>query len=136
MCDTRALLCVQGRRHRAACLEQDEWNFVCFQCGIWCTSEHNLQQHYNGWAHGMRLDWLDEGQDWRADCGGQVAAKPQRYWSEGSEAEASSRYSDEAAPQPAAADPPAGSMQCRLCNFSGTSREAFRHFTVSLLTAT
>lgn len=118
-----------GRRHREACLDEDERNYVCFQCGIWCNSEHNLQQHYDGWAHGVRLDWLDEDPDQRADCGGQVAAEPQRYWSEGSEAEYSSRYSSEAAAQPAADGPPAGSVQCRLCNVSGTSWEAFDHFT-------
>ena len=47
--------------HLTACKNRAaDGAFVCFECGLWCTSQSNFDQHLAGYAHVKRVEWLDE----------------------------------------------------------------------------
>lgn len=160
MCDHQQacrLPCLQGRRHYEACLEADECDFVCFNCGLWCNSEHNLQQHLNGCAHRNRGDWLDERDDefsGESSAYSHEAEVRSRSPAPGASSYATCSQPSEAAretngqaaqPAPQTATPAAVSqqtlnslstatLQCRICDWTGSGRAAWDHFQVGSFT--
>lgn len=52
-------LAQQGAAHRQACTDAGE-DFVCVECGMWCTSQNNIDQHLAGWPHSVRIECVAE----------------------------------------------------------------------------
>jgi hypothetical protein len=90
-------------------------DFVCFECGIWCSSQTCFDQHVAGWAHSKRIAWLDGGAMAAADqYGGDGDSFDDSY----SDGEASWGEEDYNGCSCADCTMPPGHMLCKLCDIS------------------
>ena len=137
---------LQGRRHEAGCRETLH---TCFECGIWCSSPRNLQQHMSGHTHRVRLEWLGRSVTPGEPCNdtpmrpaSPAASSGGRAMSPDLPAAATAAPAAHAQPPPPPqpptldavlqeSEPPVGALlRCKLCNWTGSKAAAWHHFKV------